>query len=152
MTGTALRMEDDTEREIARLEHELTTLKRRMLDQRSAVVFGAPLTVRGITRARRVRDDVISPDLFADPAWDILLELYAADLDQKRVSTSELCMAAAVPATTALRWIDKLDQMGFLARDADPLDRRRIWVALSPLARSKMQSYFEALPAALWAR
>ena len=147
MTQTALRMADDAELEIARLEHELTTIKRMVLAQRSAIVFGAPPNVRGILRARRMREELISGQLFADPAWDILLELYEADLAQKRVSTSDLCIAAAVPATTALRWIDKLDQMGFLTREGDPLDGRRIWVALTPTARSKMESYFENVAA-----
>jgi hypothetical protein len=44
-----------------------------------------------------MREQFFGPDLFADPAWDILLDLYAARLEQQRVAVSSLCIAAAVP-------------------------------------------------------
>lgn len=53
--------------------------------------------VRDLLRARRLRADFLPGDLFADPAWDMLLDLLAAHLDQERVSVSSLCIAAAVP-------------------------------------------------------
>jgi DNA-binding MarR family transcriptional regulator len=151
MIQAAIQMADDAERQIARLEHELSALKRRVAAGRSAVVFGPcrmPPDVRSILSARRAREQLISRELFADPAWDILLELYAANLEQRKISTSDLCIASAVPATTALRWIDKLHHMGFLLREEDRFDRRRVLVTLSPAGRARMQSYFEALPGA----
>src|SRR5690348_10986967 len=87
--------------------------------------------VRRVIAARNTRRNFFDGDLFADPAWDILLELYALRCEQRRTSVSKLCLAAGVPATTALRWIDKLHSIGLIERDADPLDARRIWVALS---------------------
>src|SRR5690606_396517 len=59
--------------------------------------------VRGIIRARRLRDQFFRGELFADPAFDTLLDLYAARLEGRRVAVSSLCIAASVPATTALR-------------------------------------------------
>ena len=38
--------------------------------------------VRAIIKQRRNRDRFFDAQLFADPAWDILLELYAAELGQ----------------------------------------------------------------------
>jgi DNA-binding MarR family transcriptional regulator len=73
----------------------------------------------------------------------MLLELYAAELAQRRVATSELCIGAAVPASTALRWIEKLHQKGLAARRNDPLDARRVWVELSAEGVSLMERYFE---------
>src|SRR3546814_4705778 len=61
--------------------------------------------VRRMLRQRRMREQYFPADMFADPAWDMLLDLYAARLDRQPVSVSSLCIAAAVPATTALRWI-----------------------------------------------
>jgi len=87
--------------------------------------------VRAVLRARRLRDQILSPDLFADPAWDILLDLMASHLEGVKVSVSSLCIAAAVPPTTALRWIRQLTESGLLVRHADPADGRRIFIALS---------------------
>src|SRR3546814_5360350 len=57
--------------------------------------------------------------------------LMAAHLSGQRVSVSSLCIAAAVPATTALRWIRALTDHGLFLRQADPSDGRRVFIALS---------------------
>ena len=62
-------------------------------------------TVRSVIRARRLRARYFSEEMFADPAWDMLLDLLQAELSQLRVPVSSLCIAAGVPATTALRWL-----------------------------------------------
>jgi DNA-binding MarR family transcriptional regulator len=150
MNQMAVRMTDDAEREIARIERDLAMLKRHVLTRSGVPAFGSPAShVRAILRARRAREELIGADLFADPAWDMLLDLYAADLEQRKVSTSELCIAAAVPATTALRWIEKLVQMNMVTREDDHLDGRRTWVALSRAARLKMESYFHSMAPSL---
>lgn len=69
--------------------------------------------------------------LFADPAWDMLLELYCAHLRQYRVSVSGLCIASQVPATTALRWISTLESQNLISRKPDPLDHRRVHIQLT---------------------
>ena len=100
--------------------------------------------VRAIIRARRLRDQFFGPDLFADPAWDILLDLYAAHLEKQRVAVSSLCIAAAVPATTALRWIKTLTDIGLLVRAADPQDGRRVYIELAPEAADGLRAYLGA--------
>ena len=42
--------------------------------------------------------------LFADPAWDIMLDLFAARIEGKDITVSSAGIAACVPPTTALRW------------------------------------------------
>ena len=101
-------------------------------------------TVRALIRARRLRDQFFGAELFADPAWDMLLDLYAARLESQRVAVSSLCIAAAVPATTALRWIKTLTDLGLLVRAADPQDGRRVYIELSPKAAAGMEAYFKA--------
>lgn len=83
--------------------------------------------VRAMLKMRRLRDQFFDGELFADPAWDMLLELYAAELGQQRISTGRLCVAAAVPTTTALRWISTLENKGLVERKADPFDGRRFY-------------------------
>lgn len=101
--------------------------------------------VRLAIRARRLRDRFFDGGLFEDPAWDMLLDLFAADLEGKRVSVSSLCIAASVAPTTALRWIGKLSDAGLFERAPDPADRRRAFIALSADARRAMALYWQAV-------
>lgn len=93
--------------------------------------LATPGSIRKMQKLRRARTDLFGPDLFADPAWDMILEAYASHLEQKRQSITGLCDAAAVPATTALRWIANLEKKGLLVREQDPYDARRHWIRLS---------------------
>jgi DNA-binding MarR family transcriptional regulator len=104
-------------------------------------------TVRSVIRARRLRARYFSEELFADPAWDMLLDLLQAELSQLRVPVSSLCIAAAVPATTALRWLKTMVQQGLFLRRADPHDGRRVFVELAPEASSALRRYFAELAA-----
>lgn len=101
--------------------------------------------VRSIIKLRRMRDRFFDPLLFADPGWDILLDLYAAHEEGKAVSVSSLCIAAAVPPTTALRWITNMTASGLLVRVQDPGDARRVFIELSPQARQQMDAYFDSI-------
>ena len=100
--------------------------------------------VRAIIRARRLRDQFLGADLFADPAWDMLLDLMAARLEGQRVPVSSLCMAAAVPPTTALRWIKVLSEQGIFVRTADPQDGRRIYIELADEVAAALEAYLRA--------
>ena len=104
-----------------------------------------PRLIRQTIRLRRMRDAFLGDGLFEDPAWDMMLDLYAAHLEGGRVSVSSLCIAAAVAPTTALRWIGKLTDLGLLERRPDPADRRRAFLALSPRALKGMGSYVAAV-------
>jgi len=102
----------------------------------------APETVRSVIRARRLRSRYFSEELFADPAWDMLLDLLQAEISHLRVPVSSLCIAAAVPATTALRWLKTMVQQGLFVRRLDPHDGRRVFVELAPQASRAMRQYF----------
>lgn len=102
-------------------------------------------TVRATIRARRLRERYFDSEYFADPAWDMLLDLLAAEIAQHRVPVSSLCIAAAVPATTALRWMKTLTDQGIFRRRADPHDGRRVFVELSSDASLAMRHYFAEL-------
>lgn len=106
-------------------------------------------TVRSVILARRLRSSYFPDELFADPAWDIFLDLLLAEISQQRVSISSACAAAAVPATTALRWLNSLVQQGLINRRADPHDGRRVFVELAPDTSLALRRYFAELgPAA----
>jgi DNA-binding MarR family transcriptional regulator len=100
--------------------------------------------IRAIIRARRMRDHYFKSDLFADPAWDMLLDLMAARLEDQKVAVSSLCIAAAVPPTTALRWIKTLSEQGLFVRVADVEDGRRVFIELSDRAAADLEAYLNA--------
>ena len=120
-------------------------------DQRSD--YGLPaepvqvsaVDVRKAIRARRLRNRPFPEVLFEDPAWDMLLDLYAAHLERAQVSVSSLCIAAAVAPSTALRWIGRMTEDGLFVREPDPFDRRRAFMALSEAALDRMNRYFATL-------
>jgi len=101
--------------------------------------------VRRAIRARRLRDTFFGSGLFEDPAWDMLLDLFAAELEGAQVSVSSLCIAAAVAPTTALRWIGKLADAGLFERRPDPIDRRRAFMVLTDRASEAMRAYVGSL-------
>ena len=92
---------------------------------------------------RRRRTKIFqSDDLFGEPAWDILLDLFIAAKARRRVSVTSACIGSAVPSTTALRWIAILERQGLLLREADPGDARRVYVKLSASGYQAMLEYF----------
>lgn len=94
-------------------------------------------------RNRRTRGTLFGDEtLFGEPAWDILLDLFIAAKEGKRVPVTSACIGAAVPTTTALRWLAILEERGLVLREADPSDARRIFVRLSTDAYSKLVGYF----------
>jgi hypothetical protein len=101
-----------------------------------------PRLVRKLIAGRQARARYFDRELFADPAWDMLLDLTAAQAEHQRVSVTSLCIAAEVPATTALRWIKQLVDCGVFERVADPNDRRRAFIALSDKSTEAMARYF----------
>lgn len=101
-----------------------------------------PRLIRRILRQRQLRARFFDAELFADPAWDILLDLTAARAEHARVSITSLCIASGVPPTTALRWIGQMTHTGLLVRVEDETDRRRAFIALSDTAADAMARYF----------
>ncbi|MBS3961416.1 MAG: MarR family transcriptional regulator [Sandarakinorhabdus sp.] len=104
-----------------------------------------PARIRTHIKARRARNRFFAVDLFADPAWDMLLDLSAARMEGRRVSVSSLCIAAAVPTTTALRWIKTLIDRDLFVRESDPADARRAFIGMTPATVNAMQACLEAV-------
>jgi hypothetical protein len=108
------------------------------------VALPSAAELRSILRRRRLRSRFFDSSLFADPAWDMLLDLMAARLEEEEVSVTSLCIASAVPSTTALRWIRNMIDLGLFHRRADPADGRRIYISLTGPAARAMSGYLAA--------
>lgn len=98
--------------------------------------------LRALIRRRQLRARYFDAGLFADPAWDMLLDLAAARGEHKRVSVTSLCIASGVPPTTALRWIGQMIDAGLFLRVCDDSDRRRAFIELTEKAAAGMARYF----------
>ncbi len=93
---------------------------------------------------RKLRRALFGPVPFADPSWDIMLDVTLCELEQRPVAVSSVCVAANVPNSTALRWVGDLVNMGILRRWADPNDGRRNFLGLTDQAREAMIAYLGA--------
>jgi hypothetical protein len=97
---------------------------------------------------RRKREAIFgNPDLFGEPAWDILLDLFIAQGEGKPVSVSSACIGSAAPATTGLRWLGVLADQGLILRENDPEDQRRVLVRLTPRGLAALERFFDEVEA-----
>ena len=111
----------------------------------AAFVIDELAQVRSYIQARAEARRNFGKEIFSDPAWDMLVQLYASQLSQHRIALSRLCGLSQVAGGTGKRWLDILETNGEIERIADPLDRRRTWVNLTPAGSSKMKAYFKAI-------
>lgn len=130
-------------------------LNRLAADERRKPVDRYPVDaalVRRLIHLRRDRDRWFPAEIFADPAWDMLLDLIAARLEGNRVPVSSLCIAAAVPTSTALRWVRSLQEAGLFIRHVDPDDARRSYIILSDTAADAMLTWLRLFAGRFTAR
>ena len=100
---------------------------------------------RELYKNRRARDRLFDAELFADPAWDILLILYCASYSQQRLSVSSVCASAAVPTTTGLRWVGQLCRLELICKVKSPTDLRVTWLFLADQTRQRLDRYFDRI-------
>ena len=137
---------DSLARQVGELVTELLAFNSKLQTADIPIVEGAnQLThaaLQQIISARRSREHFFSATLFADPAWDIILNLMAARLAGERLTVSGVCSIASVPPTTALRWIKALERAEIVARRQDEMDGRRVFVVLSDSAANAINDWY----------
>lgn len=133
---------------VAAFQREMSALSSK-IDAHIAANAALPPSVlekaRTEIRARRRRSLHLDANLLADPAWDMMLDLFVARLERREVYVTSLCIAAAVPNTTALRWIRLLTDRGMFVRRADRSDGRRFYIELSDELSASINAYFRDL-------
>ncbi len=101
---------------------------------------------RNLLKLRRERERLLDPQLFGEPSWDILLELYVAHCDGKTVTVSAIAQASAVPTTTGLRYIALLVKSGLVERTKSVHDRRTILVTLTSTGLEALEKLLASYP------
>ena len=110
-----------------------------VIDNLAALVLPPPssrgrldaATAEFVDRMRRIRlrrNDRVGAQLFRDPSWDMLLDLFTAHQRARPLSVSSLCYSSGVPLTTAMRQLNRLEEHGLIKREGDRSDGRRCFV------------------------
>jgi DNA-binding MarR family transcriptional regulator len=99
---------------------------------------------RLVLRAQRMIGSQLGRDLYSNPGWDMLLELYLRER-REPISLTSLSNASNAPERTGLRSIERLVRRGLVSRSRDETDGRRIHVVLTPVAIELLDCLLDAL-------
>jgi hypothetical protein len=88
---------------------------------------------------RRAREEMFGSSLFAEPAWDVLLELFAASLGGRQISLGDVALAIKVPESTAARWTVALVEHGLISSVHDANAPGAAWLTLTERGFLKMK-------------
>ncbi|SMC75373.1 winged helix DNA-binding protein [Novosphingobium sp. B1] len=99
------------------------------------------------------RSAAILPDVrVLGSDWLMLLEIYIALHEGRRLSVSGVSSAAGLPSTTGLRHVEMLTQTGLVRRSADWDDKRRTWIMLTDKGVLAVERVIDGLANALGLR
>jgi DNA-binding MarR family transcriptional regulator len=101
---------------------------------------------RIVLNARRLRERHFNRVMFGEPAWDILLMLYASDQSPGRLTLSRLAEWIETPLTTVVRWVNFLEEEHLVERQAHPTDRRTVFIKLRETGRAALDAYLGTIP------
>lgn len=73
-------------------------------------------TARDLYAARKRREEFLPPDLFGEPGWNMLLDLFIARLESRARSLDAVCGASGTPTGVAMRWVGILEAKGLVVR------------------------------------
>lgn len=95
---------------------------------------------RNLLDNRRRRAAIFGATMFAEPAWEMLLILYSSGAGA-RVTQSNLGELSGASRSTAMRWIEFLEDRSLIRREPHPTDLRSNFVTLSERGRKLMDLY-----------
>ena len=79
----------------------------------------AAATAEAILKFRRIRSEILPRELFAEPGWDLLLELFVADANGHRLTARVVSERDNILPSVLSRWLIHLTQIGFIVGDGD---------------------------------
>ena len=100
---------------------------------------------RGIFNRRNERRLHFPIPLFSEYGWDMLLFLFTEEDDHPTQKVTRLAEQVNAPITTAVRWLDYLEQREFIERRISDFDRREVLISLTEAGREALLSYFGTL-------
>lgn len=145
MADVAERIEEAA-RELVRVAAALRRFTEARAIERQAREEGPEIasgTVRSVIAVRHLREQWFDPAL-GEADWSILLEAFAARLEGRSLDQHELCEAAGLAQTTALRALSRLGGRGLLVRRAHPDNERHVLIDLTDEGADRLRSYLRA--------
>jgi DNA-binding MarR family transcriptional regulator len=130
--------------------HQAIDSVQHALGRIAALASILPTTLAGTTLAamaerlyqdRRRRAEYFPAGLFGEPAWDLMLALFVAREEGRRLSIAEAYEAAAVKPAAGRRLLAKMEQVGLVSRSGGQEDRRKHYVGLSQNAHERLSDY-----------
>lgn len=105
--------------------------------------------VENACHARQCRNSCFGADadLFGEPAWDILLELYRARVNHSQISVGTACLVSYAPSSTALRYVASLQERGLARREPHPSDRRSAVLRITEKGSAVIEEWYRQLNA-----
>jgi DNA-binding MarR family transcriptional regulator len=95
---------------------------------------------RRLLENRRKRIAIFGAQMFAEPAWDMLLLLFLSGRGRRQTQSS-LCELSGASRSTAMRWIEFLAGRGLVRREDHPTDKRHNFVSLTEKGRHLLDLY-----------
>lgn len=137
-----------TARDIDAAFRVLTWIRQEMVDQDEQLLIVNQRDhllrlAKGIRASRAERTVFFREDLFGEASWDILLALFIAGEEGYEMKMTAVCYESGVPMTTALRWIDRLIELGHIVKRANAYDARSSLLELSPETVERLREYLE---------
>lgn len=112
--------------------------------QRLEIEALRPALVREAQRhidMRASRGKFFPAELFGEPAWNMLLDLYVSKSNGVRITVTSACIASDAPSTTALRYIDLMVTMHLVARVPSSVDGRVTYLELTDQAEAVLEEF-----------
>jgi hypothetical protein len=72
-----------------------------------------------ILRFRRFREKVLTPDIFGEPAWELLLEVFVADAAGEPITARMVAERREASPAVLSRWLKHLTVQGLIVGDGD---------------------------------
>lgn len=95
---------------------------------------------REMLERRLRRTEHFGKAMFGEPAWDMLLSLYTLEGDAQQ-TVNQLTEHSGAPRSTAVRWLEYLEQQQLVCREPHPTDKRTAIVNLTQKGRSNLELF-----------
>jgi hypothetical protein len=107
-------------------------------------VQSALQTAQRIYHERRTRADFLgNNEIFGEPAWDMLLNIFMRQSNNETVSVKSMDINESYPDSTAMRWLKVLEQSGLLRLQLDANNKDQHLICLTDAGYEGMLRYLE---------
>jgi hypothetical protein len=112
-------------------------------EKRYGIAYRA--AVRSLANRRARANHFSSQDIFGEPAWDILLELYVHQFQNDEVSVKGASVDPSAPASTGQRLFRVLENQNLISSVEDPIDSQLCLIRLTPEGFESMTRYLNEI-------